>query len=254
MRPELLALLRDAREHLDEDAPRLILADWLDDRNEPADHDRAELIRVQLELARMPERDRPWSPLQLRQAQLLAQHENAWLAPIRELADSWEWDRGLLRLETVPAKLLLRLTATEAGAWIEGVCLDGITGAQLSRLANSAALTGVTALELRNPRNLDLQHIKALLAAPWLLKLRELTVRAQRRIAYDSLALLFANDHLSNLTRLTLSSVRLTAKGAALLASSEQLANLVALELGDFNFGNEAHARLRSRFQAPRRP
>jgi uncharacterized protein (TIGR02996 family) len=44
--PHAVAFLRDVIEHPDDDAPRLIFADWLDDNS---DSDRAEFIRVQVE-------------------------------------------------------------------------------------------------------------------------------------------------------------------------------------------------------------
>src|SRR4051812_20344131 len=43
------ALLADILEHHDDDTPRLVYADWLDEHGEA---DRAEFIRVQCELAR----------------------------------------------------------------------------------------------------------------------------------------------------------------------------------------------------------
>src|SRR5262245_49845434 len=44
------AFLQDIVEHSEDDAPRLIFADWLDDHDEAI---RAEFIRLQVELARM---------------------------------------------------------------------------------------------------------------------------------------------------------------------------------------------------------
>lgn len=46
------AFLADIIAHPGEDAPRLIYADWLDDRDAPGDRGRAEFIRAQVELAR----------------------------------------------------------------------------------------------------------------------------------------------------------------------------------------------------------
>jgi uncharacterized protein (TIGR02996 family) len=45
------AFLDAIRESPDDDTPRLVYADWLDDHDEPA---RATFIRVQCELARLP--------------------------------------------------------------------------------------------------------------------------------------------------------------------------------------------------------
>jgi uncharacterized protein (TIGR02996 family) len=45
----LTALLRECVENREDDAPRLVLADWLDDDGQ---HERAEFVRLQLALAR----------------------------------------------------------------------------------------------------------------------------------------------------------------------------------------------------------
>jgi len=44
----------------DDDLPRLIYADWLDERGDP---DRAQIIRTQIELARLPAGPRRRAPL-----------------------------------------------------------------------------------------------------------------------------------------------------------------------------------------------
>src|SRR5262249_26518532 len=53
--PLVDAFLSDILESPDDDTSRLIYADWLDDHGQP---ERAEFIRVQIELARLPYRDR----------------------------------------------------------------------------------------------------------------------------------------------------------------------------------------------------
>jgi uncharacterized protein (TIGR02996 family) len=57
------ALLRAICENPDDDAPRLIYADWLDEHGDPL---QAEFIRVQVELARVHEGDRAAHPLSSR--------------------------------------------------------------------------------------------------------------------------------------------------------------------------------------------
>jgi uncharacterized protein (TIGR02996 family) len=49
------AFLEAIIENPNDDAPRLMLADWLDERGQA---DRAEFIRLQIRLAQMPEYDR----------------------------------------------------------------------------------------------------------------------------------------------------------------------------------------------------
>src|SRR5262245_49641697 len=61
-RPELLGLLAACKESPDDDAPRLILADWLEEHGEP---ERARFIRLQLERAATSSRFEPTSPCDL---------------------------------------------------------------------------------------------------------------------------------------------------------------------------------------------
>ena len=70
----------------DDDAVRLIFADWLEEQGDPARNARGEFIRVQLELEHLPDDD-PRRPDLLREEQeLRSRHERAWLGPLRPLA------------------------------------------------------------------------------------------------------------------------------------------------------------------------
>lgn len=75
----------------DDDAPRLAYADWLDAHGRS---ERAEFIRVQIELARSPHHPEQ-ALLQARQADLLKSHERSW-APNNSLALFFEWRRGFV--------------------------------------------------------------------------------------------------------------------------------------------------------------
>src|SRR5215510_4941074 len=75
----------------DDDTARLVYADWLDDCNHA---DRAELIRVQCELARWVPDLRRRTELQERERWLLAAHSTDWFEPLRALGASVEYERG----------------------------------------------------------------------------------------------------------------------------------------------------------------
>jgi uncharacterized protein (TIGR02996 family) len=60
----------------DDDGLRLAYADWLEAKGRSQ---RAEFIRVQIELARLPESDPGRPALQLREAELLRAHERSWV-------------------------------------------------------------------------------------------------------------------------------------------------------------------------------
>jgi uncharacterized protein (TIGR02996 family) len=82
------ALLAAIRAAPDDDAPRLIYADWLDEHGQP---ERAEFIRVQIELAR---HDSP--TLRQREAALLAEHHDALAGPLAAPHLRFRFDRGFI--------------------------------------------------------------------------------------------------------------------------------------------------------------
>jgi uncharacterized protein (TIGR02996 family) len=92
---ELTALLGAVADTPEDDTPRLILADWLEEHGEGA---RAEFIRVQCELARLPEYDPRRAELKQREEALLQAHEDTWRKgepPIWKVS----FERGLLTAE-----------------------------------------------------------------------------------------------------------------------------------------------------------
>src|SRR5689334_5694977 len=69
------ALMADIIENPDDDTPRLVLADWLDEND---DLDRAEFIRLQLLLAKRGD-DRTLATEQTRARELEKLHKDLWL-------------------------------------------------------------------------------------------------------------------------------------------------------------------------------
>src|SRR6516162_6088198 len=69
------AFLHEILAHPDDDAPRLIYADWLDEHNDP----RGEFIRIQCALAQLSDEDPHRWPLEQREQELLREHEAKWL-------------------------------------------------------------------------------------------------------------------------------------------------------------------------------
>src|SRR6516162_9578044 len=86
------AFLRGILENPADDSPRLVYADWLEERADP----RAEFIRVQCELAKLPPDDPKWDALEQREWDLLRQHEAAWTADIKSLVTEWQFHRGFV--------------------------------------------------------------------------------------------------------------------------------------------------------------
>jgi uncharacterized protein (TIGR02996 family) len=96
--------LHDIVANPDDDTPRLIYADWLEDHGDP---DRAEFIRLQCELERMGKSDTRSRELQRRERELLEANKENWAGPVRSLVESWDFRRGFIeRVEMTGAAFL----------------------------------------------------------------------------------------------------------------------------------------------------
>jgi uncharacterized protein (TIGR02996 family) len=81
--------LRDIHASPDDDTPRLVFADWLEDHGDP---DRAELIRLQCRLAA----GQASSAAEARVTELLALHQRRWLGKLWAPGLRWQFRRGLV--------------------------------------------------------------------------------------------------------------------------------------------------------------
>jgi uncharacterized protein (TIGR02996 family) len=86
------AFLADIIANPDDDAVRLIYADWLDEHDQPA---RAEFIRLQIATGATHAQNRRLT-LDRRERQLLAEHGDEWAGELREFLVSWEFRRGFI--------------------------------------------------------------------------------------------------------------------------------------------------------------
>ncbi|MFO0847426.1 MAG: TIGR02996 domain-containing protein [Gemmataceae bacterium] len=187
-----------------DDGPRLIYADFLDESDDPADHARADLIRVQCALARLPD-DHPRRPsLRAAETDLLARYQNTWAAPIAGLAAGVEFRRGLL--DTV---------AVDAGTFLA-------RGGELFRRA-----------PVRRVRLLAAgRHLARLADCPHLARVRELDLTGND-LGNGGLNLLVRSPHLGRVVLLDLSFNGVCDGGVRLLAGAATLPRLRALYLTD---------------------
>ncbi|MBA4068200.1 MAG: hypothetical protein C0501_31765 [Isosphaera sp.] len=118
----LAAILADP----DDDTPRLVYADWLDEHGR---HDRAEFIRLQCPTG--PAADDPSA--EDRAAELEERNRGRWLAGLPAFADAhWEFRRGFPEILTAPIELLLeRYEAFARVPWTRGLCLHDVLDAPL---------------------------------------------------------------------------------------------------------------------------
>src|SRR5262245_18930254 len=99
------ALWRAVLDNPDDDTPRLIYADWLDENAQP---DRAAFIRAQVEAVRAE----PFGP-KARAAEkladeLLRKNRPEWTRGVRDLVDEYRFERGFVEHVTVGSDRFVR--------------------------------------------------------------------------------------------------------------------------------------------------
>jgi len=97
------ALLWEIIENPDEDGPRLIYADWLEDRGNP----RAEFIRIQYELARLDKEARP-KGLVRREQVLFEERRSDWLGQLGLPLMWYSFRRGFVEDAMVSADKFIK--------------------------------------------------------------------------------------------------------------------------------------------------
>ena len=204
----------------DDDAPRLLFADWLEENGDP---DRAEFIRVQIALARRPAGETA-AVLRTRQQALLSLRDAQWSEPARGAAISGAYCRGFI--EGVAARAEAFLDVAEElfrRAPVRQVRLHWdrfprSTASLTPRLADCPALARLTALDLSG-NLLGSDGLQSLLASPWLSRLNSLDLR-ECRISDRGVRALAQWPHLTRLTRFDLSRNEIGPPGVRLLARS----------------------------------
>ena len=211
--------LRRIRAYPDDDGPRLIFADWLDERGDP---DRAAFIRVQIALAGLPVDDPQRSALLAAERALLDRHAPVWAAPFRGLATGLEFRRGFVDEARVPAAVFVRRAA---------------------RLFAAGPVRHLHLLDLGGA-------LPAAFASPYLGRLSALTVYAQH--AGDGLGRAVAGSpHLGGLKALYLGRNRLRDAGVAALAGSSGLTSLETLDLSENDLSESGARAVAAAFHWP---
>jgi uncharacterized protein (TIGR02996 family) len=236
------AFLQAILEEPDDDAPRLVFADWLDDQGEA---ERAEFIRLQCLLADLPAYDSRQADLERRAALLLGAHEERWTRGLRGRVAFWAFARGFVEevgaptaqfVEQAPALFQLAPLRT-VHLWHHNA-IDLLAGCHLHRLRHldlsGSPLTDEDVLTLAGVAHLD--------------GLRGLNL-GSTGIGDAAVHMLAHARGLAGLNELYLSSNQIGNAGARALATTPQLQRLTALYL-DANPIPDADSRalLRRRF------
>lgn len=208
--PDEQAFLDTIFEYPDEDGPRLVYADWLEESGRT---ERAEFIRIQMELPHVLPRSRERAALARREKQLLSKHRSEWFSEF----DGWTLNRTyFIRRGFVDA------VETRAEMFLEGmqehfrrspireVKLEGVSRDMHARLAALPRLSRLRMLEMYGA------HIDAAVLNKYL-----------------------KSPHSSNLTALLIGGNEIASEGAELLAYTEGLPNLEELDIRHNRIGGE---------------
>jgi uncharacterized protein (TIGR02996 family) len=223
------AFLADILAHPDDDAPRLIYADCLEENGDP---ERAEFIRLQCKLEKMTEGDPCCPELEGREQELLTANEQAWAKPLRSMVKSWQFRRGFIEwVQMTAARFLRHGGFLLRFAPVRSVSFLGEVGARLSKLASSPYLARLSELDMVKV-GLSGEGTQVLASSAYLANLTSLYLSGND-IGDLGAAALASSPHLANLTRLNLNGNRIGAEGAAALASSPYLAKLTSPSIKD---------------------
>jgi uncharacterized protein (TIGR02996 family) len=244
------AFLEAICENPADDAVRLVFADWLDDHDES---ERAEFIRVQVELAGLPPDSPRRDQLEPRERALLAERRTVWLAEVPPFARKGAvFRRGFVEKITVKAaqfvkgaKALFRVAPVRE-AWLTYRAPWGTTEIPDPALAACAELEQLVSLRVGGYLGSDSignQGVQTLVASPHLAKLEALDL-SENRLTAPAVQALAASPHLANLKSLNLAADLYTDRdrmlgdeGAAALAASPHLAGLRELNLSHSRIG-----------------
>ena len=180
----------------DDDLVRLVFADFLDENGDP---DRAEFVRAQIDLARLPDGHEDAPALRERADELLAAHD--WRIP--DLRGKQDFRRGFVEVVLTDAAWLLDVPAARFDE------------------------TPVRDLQVRNAAG----HIPQLAAIPWLWRVEHLDMRNAHLGTGDRLARFFAAARVDRLTSLSVRNCVLWAEELEVLASSPVCRRLTALDV-----------------------
>ena len=195
---EHAAFIEEILDHPHDDGPRMIYADWLVEQGDP----RGEFIQLQCLRESLPKDDPQSRKLRTRELELLREHEDTWLGPVRDLAEKWEFRRGFVSAVRLSTQKFLK------------------TAGKLVRLAPIDDLT----LRVGGSR------VKKLAACPQLGQIRALTLK-KLRLEDGGMEILAASPHLSQIRALALQNAGLTDFGMEIVASCPDLSNLDTLDL-----------------------
>jgi uncharacterized protein (TIGR02996 family) len=192
-----------------DDTPRLVFADWLEEQGDEA---RAEIIRLQCRVAQMPESDPRRTPLKTRAQDLLKEHREEWMRPLRAV---------------LPA--LATKDVNFARGFPSGVTFRHAE--DLVHAANAATVSPLQEVGLSLAGNrIGVRGVRTLAHSAHLHRLTRLDL-AGNRLGNGGARIVALAGSLQALTHLDLAGKHIGASGGEALARSQNLRRLTHLNL-----------------------
>ena len=156
----------------EDDAPRLIYADWLEEAGDP----RGEFIRVQCELASLSSLDPRYHQARYRSRQLMTEHGEQWAGELKQDVRKIAFHRGFIDNITLRARAFLSeheaLFQSVPVNWMRFIYVKGAG----QGLADCEGLTKVRRLDLSNLQ-IPNEDLVAIFRSPHLNSLQSLDMR-----------------------------------------------------------------------------
>jgi uncharacterized protein (TIGR02996 family) len=249
------AFLQAIRETPDDDAPRLIYADWLEEQGGAARTARAAFIRIQCRLAELPDDDPACDALEDEAADLLAEYEGEWTQPLYGVADDWLFSRGFVERITIGTPKFLthaehlfdftplrslhilihprdvpHLAACSHLQGIETLDFSGchLNDRALQQLLTSPHLERLTALNLSG-NGINTPGIRALVRSPLFARLRRLDLSRNFGVGDNAVIMLSDAWQAENLQALNLAGTNTNVDSFYRLFASTRLRRLTEL-------------------------
>jgi uncharacterized protein (TIGR02996 family) len=198
------AFLQTILDSPDDDAPRLVFADWLEEQGNP----RGEFIRLQCQRAKLTKYDPEWPGLLARESALLKQFEKDWSKPVLRYVEEAQYRRGFIEHVRASASKLLK----SGGRLFQAAPIRSIRLTHADRLADLAQ-------------------------CGWLSRVRDLDL-SDAFLGSTSLHVLLESPHCRSLHALCLSRCGLhSAAGKVLAGASFDRLNFLDLSWSDLDAG-----------------
>jgi uncharacterized protein (TIGR02996 family) len=207
-------------------APRLMYADWLQERGEPL----GEFIRLQCMLEDIPADDPRRTSLNAQAERLESRFKWHWLGPLApHIAPSCEFRRGFAEEVVLDAPRLLSMADDLFAAQPIRYLKVLYAAPLIDRLAQCRHLARLRDLQFHS-NGLGDSEVETLVRSPYLTELRGLHL-SSNRITDRGARTLAKAANLTNLVTLNLATNRIGDSGVAELANSPHLARLTQLNL-----------------------